>query len=279
MTALPELEDLGLAPVVEDALSGAHAARVARTLDLGDDALADGTLPLTWIWTFFTPTVPTAGLRDDGHPAGRGTGPLAGLDRRMFVGGSLVRSGPVRLDVPTQRVSTVVDAEQKEGGTGPFLLVQVEHAYRQEGEVVLVERQRLLYRTPPAEPVPAPGAPVEAPPSAGPRLDLRPDERLLFRYSALTFNTHRIHYDLPYVTDVEGYPGLVVHGPLTATLLAHLAEERLGSPLSRFEFRATSPTFAGASMSLVCDEATADGALPVRAVREDGATVMTARAR
>ncbi|HEU5083650.1 MAG TPA: hypothetical protein VFU14_09945 [Acidimicrobiales bacterium] len=279
MSALPDLEDLGLAPVAEDVLARTHALRVARTLDLDDAVLAAGTLPLTWIWTFFTPTVATDGLRDDGHPAGRGSGPLAGLERRMFVGGSLVRSGPLRLDEPTQRTSTVVDAEHKEGGTGPFLLVQVEHAYRQDGDVVLVERQRLMYRTPPADPVPPPGPPVEAPPSAGARLEVRPDERLLFRYSALTFNTHRIHYDLPYVTEVEGYPGLVVHGPLTATLLAHLAEQQLLSPLSRFEFRATSPTFAGTGVSLVCDEAAPDGTLPVRAVREDGATVMTAQAR
>lgn len=279
MTALPDLGDLGLAPVAEDVLARSHALRLARTLDLDDEVLAEGTLPLTWIWTFFTPAVPTAGLRDDGHPASRGSGPLAGLERRMFVGGSLVRSGPLRLDQPTQRTSTVVDAEHKEGGTGPFLLVQVEHAYRQDGDVVLVERQRLMYRTPPAEPVPPPGSPVEPPPSAGARLDVRPDERLLFRYSALTFNTHRIHYDRPYVTGVEGYPGLVVHGPLTATLLAHLAEQQLGSPLSRFEFRATSPTFAGTGVFFVCDEAASDGTLPLRAVREDGATVMTAQAR
>lgn len=279
MTAVPALADLGLVPVAEDTLSHAHATRTARTLDLDDTVLADGTLPLTWIWTYFTPTAPTAALRADGHPAGSDSGPLAGLDRRMFVGGSLERDGELRLDERTERTSAVLGAERKTGSTGPFLLVDVEHEYRQRGGRVLVERQQLLYRTPPETPVPPPGPAVELPASAGPRRELRPDERLLFRYSALTFNTHRIHYDLPYATEVEGYPGLVVHGPLTATLLADLAEAERGVPLSHFEFRATAPTFANTTLALVCDDAADGGTSVVRAVRADGVSVMSARAR
>lgn len=277
MTAMPVLADLGLQPEAEDTLSSAHARRVAHTLDLDADVLVGGTLPLTWIWTFFTPMVATASLRPDGHPASPEDSPLAGLDRRMFVGGSLERRGELRLDVHTERASTVVGAENKEGSTGPFLLVDVEHQYRQDGAVVLVEQQRVLYRTPSAEPVPAPGAPVEPPPSAGARRRVVPDERLLFRYSALTFNTHRIHYDLAYASEVEGYPGLVVHGPLTATLLAEVAQQQLGASLTGFSFRATAPTFAGTEVSLVCDDRV-EGRQPARAVRQDGVTVMTAEA-
>lgn len=277
MTA-PALGDLGLSQRAEDPLSATHARRVARTLDLPDDVLADGTLPLTWIWTFFTPMVATGGLRDDGHPASRADSPLAGLDRRMFIGGSLERAGAARLDTPTERTSVVRGAEQKEGGTGPFLLVDVEHTYRQGGATVLVERQRIMYRQPTPEPVPPSGDPVDPPTSAGRSRQVTPDERLLFRYSALTFNTHRIHYDLAYARDVEGYPGLVVHGPLTATLLADLAAAELGRPLTTFRFRATAPTFAGLALDLVCEEPDVDG-LGVKAVRQDGVTVMTATAR
>ncbi len=277
MTAAPALEDLGLRPAAQDQLSSVHASRVARCLDVGDEVLVGGTLPLTWIWTFFTPMVPTSALRTDGHPASREDGPLAALDRRMFVGGSLERRGELRLDTPTDRSSTVVDAQHKTGRTGPFLLVDVEHEYRQHGAVVLVEQQQLMYRTSSAEPVPAPGPAGEEPASSGIRWEVCPDERLLFRYSALTFNTHRIHYDLPYATEIEGYPGLVVHGPLTATLLASLAEQQLGTPLTRFAFRATAPTFANTRLWLTCDDRSNDGH-GVRAVREDGVTIMTAGA-
>lgn len=281
MTGMAELADLGLEPVVEDTLTAAHAQRLARTLDHDDDILASGELPLTWIWIYFTPTAPTSSLRDDGHPRAAGSGVLAGLDRRMFVGGSLDRRGPIRLDTVTERTSTITDTDHKHGSTGAFVIVTVEHAYRQNGEVVLVEQQRVLYRAAPASPVPAPGPPTD-PRSTGPglRRAVQPDERLLFRYSALTFNTHRIHYDHAYATKVEGYPGLVVHGPLTATLLADLASQHLERPLSSFSFRATAPSFAGHTISLYAeppDEPT-PGEAVVRAVREDDVTIMTGTA-
>lgn len=276
MTA-PELADLGLQATAEVVLDRTHALRLARTLDLPDAVLDAGLLPLTWIWTWFTPLAPTSALREDGHPAGRPEGPLAGLDRRMFVGGRLTCSGDLRLDVVTQRRSSVLGAQHKEGSTGPFVVVDVEHRYEQDGVEVLVERQQVLYRQAPADRVPEPGAAVDPPATAGAALDVVPDERLLFRYSALTFNTHRIHYDHRYATEVEGYPGLVVHGPLTATLLAHLAAQQLGSPVRSFAFRATSPTFAGVPLHLVVDGPADDG-LAVRAVRADGVTAMTATA-
>ena len=276
MTGLPELADLGLSAAATDTLHRAHALRLARTLDLPDDVVGES-LPLTWIWVFFSPSVPSRGLRRDGHPAGADDGPLAGLDRRMFVGGSLECSGSIRLDEAIARASGIVSADVKEGSSGQFVIVDVEHRYTQRDEVVLVERQNLMYRRQPSGSVPAPGPAVEPPESLA-RTTVVPDERLLFRYSALTFNTHRIHYDLPYATSVEHYPGLVVHGPLTATLLAQLAADHLGRALSRFEFRATTPTFAGTPLHVVVDSAT-DSEADLRAVRGDGAVVMTARAR
>lgn len=278
MSDLPDLDALGLTETAVDTLAGDHALRLARTLDLRDDVLADGVLPLTWIWVFFSPSVPSAGLRDDGHPAGDADGALAGLDRRMFIGGSLERSGDLRVDTETHRSSRIVSADVKDGSSGQFVIVDVEHRYDQSDNVVLVERQNLMYRRQPDGAVPAPGPAVDPPPSSVPLRTVVPDERLLFRFSALTFNTHRIHYDLPYATGVEHYPGLVVHGPLTATLLAHLAGTALGAPLTRFEFRATTPTFAGTPVHLVVDAADGDDTV-VRAVRDDGAVVMKATAR
>lgn len=287
MNETPDLADLGLDAVVVDSLQRSHAELLARTLDVsngarhdstrGSDELSAGTLPLPWIWTFFTPTVATTGLRQDGHPAGSGGGPLAGLDRRMFIGGSLQSHGALRLDTETERRSRVISADRKQGSSGDFVIVDVEHAYIQRDETALVERQKLMYRAQPSEAVPAPGADVAAPEGIGARSTLRPDERLLFRYSALTFNTHRIHYDLPYATGVEGYPGLVVHGPLTATVLARLGEQHLGAPLSSFEFRATAPTFAGTDIHFVVEGSDGE-AINLSAVRGDGAVVMTAQA-
>lgn len=279
----PALADLGLAATTETVLAREHALRLARTLDLSDDVLADGTLPLTWIWVYFSPTAATAGLRADGHPDVAPDGPLAGLDRRMWVSGALERGGALRLDEPTTRHSRVLAASEKQGGTGSFLLVELEHRYEQGGTTLLTEHQTVMYRAAPSAPVAAPGEAVEPPESAGPRLDLVPDERLLFRYSALTFNTHRIHYDLPYATGEEGYPGLVFHGPLSATLLAGLAETALGGPLRSFSFRATAPTFAGVALHLVCDAERPEGdalgsGIRVRAVRRDGTTTMTGEA-
>jgi 3-methylfumaryl-CoA hydratase len=276
------LSDLGLQESADDYLRYDHALRLARTLNVEDADLAAGSLPLTWIWAFFTPTVPTAGLRIDGHPAARPDGPLADMERRMFVGGELRRLDELRLDTPTRRTSSVIGAEWKQGSTGDFVLVEVEHQYEQERHTVLVERQRLLYRASQGQKVAPVGSPVDLPSFSGARRDLEPDERLLFRYSALTFNTHRIHYDADYARDVEGYPGLVVHGLLTATLLCDVATRQLGAEVATFAFRATSPTFVGVPLAFVCEPPeTPNGTsneLNVRAVRGDGITVMTASA-
>ncbi|MFV0309474.1 MAG: acyl-CoA dehydrogenase [Desertimonas sp.] len=276
MSEVPGLGDLGLAPAATDMIDPAHARRLARTIDLDDGVLADGALPLTWIWVFFAPDAPTAALREDGHPRTEAGGALGGLTQRMWLGGALEASAPIALGVETRRVSTVLSADHKEGSTGPFLIVGLEHRYHQDDRLVLTERQQVMYRAPAKASAPPPGPSTEPPATDGLTETRRPDERLLFRYSALTFNTHRIHYDLPYTTTVEGHHGLVVHGPLTATLLAGVAARRLGAPLTSFTCRAQTPSYAGLDLHLVA-ETTADGEV-VRAIRADGATVMTGTA-
>ncbi|MGV3759446.1 MAG: hypothetical protein ACO1PW_07860, partial [Actinomycetota bacterium] len=196
--------------------------------------------------------------------------------RPMFLAVRLEGHHDLRLGVATDRTTEVPSADAKQGSTGAFVVVEVEHRYLQDGTTVLTERQQLMYRAAPSAPVPPVGA-ASAEHGRGAAQVVLPDERLLFRFSALTFNTHRIHYDLPYATGTEGYPGLVVHGPLTATLLAGVAERAHGRPLERFRFRATAPTFASVPLALHA-EATAAGATTLRAVRADGIDVMTAEA-
>ena len=193
-----------------------------------------------------------ADLGDDGHPAhGRFLPPLPHR-RRMFAGGRLEVRDPLRVDDVVTRRSSLVAATPKSGRSGAMVLVTVRHEFLRDGEAALVEEQDLAYRSQPPGtarglPATAPGAGEDEP---GPwHLRLHPDEALLFRFSALTYNSHRIHYDHPYVTGVEGYPGLVVHGPLLALLLLELprrfAPERR---LSGFSYRLLRPAFAGTAV-------------------------------
>lgn len=183
---------------------------------------------------------PPEGLGRDGHPlVGGGLIPDMGLPRRMWAGGRLSFVTPLRAGVVAERRSILESAAHKEGRTGPLAFVTLRHEIWQENELCLTEWQDLVYREDPAE-----GAPKPVPPHARvdetDRQEAGFDSTLLFRYSALTFNGHRIHYDLDYARDVEGYDGLVVHGPLLAQKLMLLAEEIMG-PLAEFSFRASSP--------------------------------------
>lgn len=187
---------------------------------------------------FWTPT-PPGGLGRDGHPKVGGLIPDMGLPRRMWAGGRLRFDAPLRLGAPAQRVSFCEAARTKEGRTGPLAFVTLRHEIEQDGETCVIEWQDLVYRQDPD-----PRAPRPVPPMAPTDEDQSKahdfDATLLFRYSALTFNGHRIHYDQPYAKAVEGYEGLVVHGPLLAQQLMLMAADALG-PLSEFSFRATAP--------------------------------------
>jgi hydroxyacyl-ACP dehydratase HTD2-like protein with hotdog domain len=266
------LDDLGVPGRSSAELDAAHAARVAATFDA--DAPGDGdVLPSLWHWAFFTPTVSTAGLGPDGHP--RLASPaMTPFPRRMWGAGRIEWDGDLHVGTPAERVSAVRSARTTTGASGTLLLVVVDHEYHQDGVRCIREQQTLVYRDPPADPVPLPvDADVEAPDGAW-STQRHPEPALLFRFSAITFNTHRIHYDLPYARDLEGYPGLVVQGPLTAMTVAGFVERSTGGRLAAYEFKATAPMFAGLRSTIAVSPPVADGSGSAQVLRNDGAVAM-----
>ncbi|MBW0115737.1 FAS1-like dehydratase domain-containing protein [Pseudonocardia abyssalis] len=188
-----------------------------------------------------------ADLGDDGHPAHGHFLPPMPDRRRMFAGGRLEVRTPLRVGDLVTRRSSLVSVVPKTGRSGEMVLVTQRHEFTVDGALVQVEEQDFAYRSQPAGTARAlaPDAPGELP-AGGWRLDLAPDAPMLFRFSALTYNTHRIHYDHPYVTGVEGYPGLVVHGPLLALLLLELPRRFAPSRrVTGFSYRLRRPVFAG----------------------------------
>lgn len=269
--------DIGIAEVATSALPAEHAARLAMVLDAPDELGSGDPLPFLWHWAFFTPSAPTASLRPDGHPADPGDGgrhPIAGLPRRMWAGGRVRSNRPLRAGRPATRRSSIRSAQRKSGLSGELLIVCVRHEIEQDGHTVLTEEQDLVYRPAADEPIPAPVGNFRAQaPAGGWAEPVRVDPVRLFRFSAVTFNSHRIHYDQPYTVGTERYPGLVVHGPLTALLLAESARRR-GRAGSALNFRASVPLFADVAFTLV-GQVDPDG-IRLSAVRNDGRPAMTA---
>jgi 3-methylfumaryl-CoA hydratase len=266
----PTLADAGFREVAHDPVPLEQAARLAACLDVDPTVLDDGTLPALWHWALFHPDAPTAGLGDDGHPRRRPE--MDAFPQRMWVGGRVEITQPLRTGVDATRTSRLARADVKDGGAGRFWLVTVAHTVEQDGAVCIDEEQDLVFRT--AGSLAPLGDDVDAPPDAAwvePRVA---DPRLLFRFSAVTNNAHRIHYDHPYATEVEGYPGLVVHGPLTAILLAELARTRRGTDARSLSYRARAPHFANQRFWLT-GSPTDDGGASLAAIRTDGATAMT----
>lgn len=233
-----------------DAIAPWPVAAFAALLD--QPAPAD-VLPPLWHWFFFLEAVPQSGLGDDGHPARGHFLPPVPDRRRMIAGGRATFSAPVPIGARVSRRSSLASVAVKSGRTGEMVFVTVRNELSVDGSVAVVEEQDVVYRSQPAGAAPArvhelPAAAEPAPPD-GWRLRLDPDEAMLFRFSALTYNAHRIHYDRPYVTEVEGYPGLVVHGPLLALLALELprrfAPDR---PVTAFEYRLQRPVFAGSAV-------------------------------
>ncbi len=224
----------------EDELAVSLAARIAATL--GEPAPAAGqALPLLWHWAYFADLVAEPALGGDGHPRLGGFMPPAQGRNRMWAGGRLEFTAPLRVGEPATRTTTIADVRLKAGRSGSLLFVTLEHVYAQAGRPCLTEIQDVVYREP-SPPRPGTG---EAPPQAQWRREVVPTSTLLFRYSAVTFNGHRIHYDWPYATGTEGYPGLVVHGPLIATLSLHaFAQANPHARIRAFEYRGQRPLFA-----------------------------------
>jgi len=266
-----------------DRLGEALAARWLATFDLArpDPPL----MPQGIHFCLCTPEVPGALLGEDGHPrrddSPQSFLPPVPLPRRMWAGSTIHFLAPIAVGAAIERVSRVAAIREKEGSSGRLAFVDVEHTTFANGTAAVRETQTLVYRE-----AAAPDAPLSPPPPGEGRFDpegwdahrrLVPDARLLFRYSALTFNTHRIHYDAPYAQGVERYRGLVVHGPLTASLLLQLAARVVGdNRLRSFAFRGLSPAIAGEVLHLVMRRG--EEGYELAAFAEDGRQITAASA-
>ena len=241
-----------------DRLDPAFAARFLATFDLAWPR--QSLMPQGVHLCLCAPDVPTRLLGEDGHPRRHdGLGgflPPIPLARRMWASSSFAFHRPIQIGNAIERVSRIAAIAAKEGASGALVFVEIDHETKADGALAVAERQTLVYRA--AVPADAPLSPPEPraqsfdPAGWDTHRVLTPDPPLLFRYSALTFNTHRIHYDLPYARDFERYRGLVVHGPLTASLLLQLAGAQFGqNRLASFSFRGVSPAIAGETLHLV----------------------------
>ena len=243
------------------------------------DRPVTGEIPQGLHWCLCLPDAATAELGLDGHPAKGGFLPPIPLPRRMWASSSVSFEQPLRLGDDITRVSTIASIEEKSGKSGELVFVAIDHETRVGDRVAISERQNIVYRQPAANIAPA------QPDNASPvdvsgwdwQQPITPSEPLLFRYSALTFNSHRIHYDKPYAVQEEGYPGLVVQGPLMATLLLNLAASKLGAnKLSSFSFRGQAPAFANAAIYLVGKQ---DGEnIRLAVIGNNGKEIMSAHA-
>ena len=223
---------------------------MAATLDMESAPREGGPLPPGWQWLFFNPAVRRSELGVDGHPAKGGFLPPVELPRRMWAGSRIQYLAPLSIGSNATRQSKILSVVNKVGKRGALCFVTVQHTTTCDDKVCIVEQQDIVYKeaTPPGTSLPTP-----------PRYEaesqwsetISPDTTLLFRYSALTFNGHRIHYDLPYARDEEGYPALVVQGPLNATLLQKFALKYAGGKrLSEFNFKGVNPLFVGRDFQL-----------------------------
>ncbi|WP_428683527.1 FAS1-like dehydratase domain-containing protein [Sphingopyxis sp.] len=267
----------------EELIVAATVAPWLATFDRDDPD--DGSTPQGFHWCVCLPDAPTVSLGVDGHPVRddrvSSFFPPIPLPRRMWAASKIEFGWPLLPGEIVTRTSRIASITEKSGGTGKLVFVDVVHETRCAEVMSVREIQSIVFR----EAAPA-GAPPAPPPPTHDSFDpsdwdahraLVPSEALLFRYSALTFNSHRIHYDLPYTTEVEGYRGLVVHGPLTATLLLDLAARHFGdNALKRFDFRGTSPAICGEALHLALRGA--GDAVEIGAFASDGRQVMAATA-
>jgi 3-methylfumaryl-CoA hydratase len=244
---------IGRSETLHDHITATPVKALNAVLDHAPVSAEPGhALPPLWHWLYFLPLHRHSELGPDGHARRGGFLPPVPLPRRMWAGSRFEFHAPIRVGDAVERRSTIVDVRAKQGRSGALVFVTVRHELRcnAASDAALVEWHDIVYRE-----ARRPGE-VEAPPQPAPaaaawQRELVPDDVLLFRYSALTFNGHRIHYDRRYVTEVEGYPGLVVHGPLIATLLLDLLRrERPEAGLASFRFKALKPAFDGRALRL-----------------------------
>lgn len=273
---------IGREETAEDRLDARLVASFLATLDQNPGTPSTGEeAPLCIHWCLSPAIVPNGATGPDGHPSRGGFLPPVPLPRRMWAGGELCFGKSLRVGDKVTRRSTIENVALKEGRTGTLCFVTVRHRIEVDGETAISERQDIVYRE--AEAALAPSlarASQTAADAREPALtrSFEPSPLALFRYSALTFNGHRIHYDRRYARDEEHYPGLVVHGPLQATLLAHLAAEMMGTVPSVFSYRGVRPLFDDDGLVLNGAKGSNDGTLELWSAGRDGAARMTATA-
>jgi 3-methylfumaryl-CoA hydratase len=272
---------IGRSETVTDTVTPTPYAALSATFDRNADRPPAGTpLPALWHWLYFLPLYKRSEIGPDGHARRGGFLPPVTLPRRMWAGSQFEFHIPIRVGETITRTSTIHDVNEKTGRTGPLVFVKVRHEIRRADEEAkaLTEYHDIVYREAPKAGDAAP-APLMAPTAAKWERKWIPDDVLLFRYSALTFNGHRIHYDRKYVTEVEGYPGLIVHGPMLATLMLDLLRhEWPDATVTRYEFKAMRPVF-DINPFWVCGEPQSDGKTVKLWVRDhEGAQNMAATA-
>ncbi len=242
---------IGKHETIEETISAEPLRRLRAILDLEPEAITEGDeIPPLWHWVYFLKPVRASELGRDGHAVLGDFMPPVPLPRRMWAGGKVIFNAAIRVGEIARRESRVRDVRLKKGRTGKLCFVEVEHCFFVGTEMRFSEIHNLVYRD-----VKRAGEndtlPPEAPKNAQWTQKVIPSPTLLFRYSALTFNGHRIHYDRDFCRQQEGYPGLVFHGPLTATLLLQLASgNNPGKAIAAYEFRAYSPLFDNAPFTL-----------------------------
>lgn len=268
-----------------DTLSLRHARLMAATVGTNpENLLASDPLPPLWHWLYFLEGLPPEQLGPDGHPARGGFLPPVPLPNRMWAGGRLAFFEPLRLDEQAEKKSQVISVEHKSGRSGDLVFVTVEHEVWQGGVRALREEHDIVYKNPSILPnQKTPQTPSSAAPQPAPgqwQRHAQPNSTLLFRYSALTFNGHRIHYDQDYCRQVEGYDDLVIHGPLNATLLAALAQdvgrEQGHKQLRSFAYRGLQAATLGTGLHY--HASAKEGGLNLWVHRDDGVVSMQAEA-
>lgn len=275
-------EWIGRSQETHDMISAGPIDRLSATLDRDDPAARrDDAIPPLAHWLFFLPNARQSEIGPDGHPRRGGfMPPVHDLPRRMWAGSRITFHQDLRVGQSLRQRSTIASIKQKDGSSGSLVFVTVRHEYLPEDgdTILLTDEQDIVYRG--LEGAAVKQAPMAEETDAAWTRTVEPDDVLLFRYSALTFNGHRIHYARDYVTKVEGYPGLVVHGPLIATLLIDLVRRNMPDARIRtFAFRAVSPLFDIDTIHLNGTAPDADGQVRLWATNGEGRLAMKAEAR
>ncbi|MGF6767978.1 3-methylfumaryl-CoA hydratase [Paraburkholderia sp. GAS199] len=254
------------------------AKQLAASLDYEDVVQTGWPLPPLWHWALFPHIVPQSQVGADGHPKRGGFLPPVPLPRRMWAGSRIQFRRPLTVGSDVTRTSQILDVAAKEGRSGKLVFVRLRHELEDNEGPLISEEQDVVYRDAAATayaPATAPSAPTEF----TWKREIAPDPVLLFRYSAATFNGHRIHYDRTYARDQEGYPALVVHGPLTATLLIDLLRRCVpDESIVSFSFKAVNPLFDGVPFSICAARAPGSAAVKLWAANSDGVLCMDAEA-